>query len=711
MSVPQTIHTIREQTALLVRLAVERVATEPWDEQRYLELNFSLDRAVERHIRYRELMGIFAAGVETAAEERSWAWRLAVGLSANLTGDTPAAMQWLQDALTRLEAAGHGASPIAATTHTELARSHYYLGEYHAGLESATRALQIARSANSLLAEATAHHYLGLISLRLRDWGYAKRQIDAAQTLFERLNQRHGRARVLDSQAVLLMAHGEYARARTLLEEGLGVKQELRDLRGQAVSCGHLARVHRALGEHAEALHYLDRQYSLTSRVGDERHATEARIDLGRLHLQHGEPTRARDDLRAAWRLAEERHDLQLAALACFELAEAERRCGELKLALEASRRAREHLALGDDHVMRDRAEIRFRLLSGFAQYSEEIQEPLQRLRAAEVGPPLAEALYEVAAHFHRGQRIMDVAPLYVEALDLADPFQARQLGAMMIARSDSLEGRAWVEALLSVKHHKDELERAYADLRTAETLRDALTQMIVHDLKNPLTAIVPWLQMLQIGMLSEGERQQYLETAIDECGYLLRMIDDLNDVGKMQHGSPLELSRDSVDMTRLVNEVALRLQSRAADSGMQIRVLAHAQVPPVAGDAAKLRRVLENLLVNAIKYGRPPEGSDLPHEITLDLTLEPPPADGVSDTVRLTVTDNGPGIPLSEAERVFEPYYQAEAGRRRKAGVGLGLAFCRMVVDAQGGTIWTEANPTGGTRFCVRLPTDQQSG
>jgi signal transduction histidine kinase len=68
-------------------------------------------------------------------------------------------------------------------------------------------------------------------------------------------------------------------------------------------------------------------------------------------------------------------------------------------------------------------------------------------------------------------------------------------------------------------------------------------------------------------------------------------------------------------------------------------------------------------------------------------------------------VRDFGPGVPLAEADRVFEPYYQAEAGRKRKAGVGLGLAFCRMVVSAHGGSTWVEPNPEGGSIFAFRLP------
>ena len=113
----------------------------------------------------------------------------------------------------------------------------------------------------------------------------------------------------------------------------------------------------------------------------------------------------------------------------------------------------------------------------------------------------------------------------------------------------------------------------------------------------------------------------------------------------------------------------------------------------------------MENLLATGIKYGRPAEESDLPPLVTVRALVEPPGPGRDYETIRVEVQDNGPGIPLAEADRVFEPYYQAEAGRRRKAGVGLGLAFCRMVIEAHGGSIWTQPNPTGGTVFVFRLP------
>lgn len=677
---------------------------DPEDEQRYLELNFAVDRAVERELRYRELLELFEEGAAHAPEGVSWAWRLAAGLSANLMGDSTGAIERLQHARADLEETVQGDTAAASFLHSELARAHYHCGDHASGQEAAGRALQMARAANSLLAEAYAHHYMGLISTRRRDYDYARRHITAARDLFERMNQRIGRARVLDSLASLNMETGHFDTARQLLQESLAVKEELRDLRGQALTCGNLARLYTTLGDYPRALHYLDRERDLISRVGDERNATQVRVQRGELHLRHGNPDLAREELRGARDLARDRRDARLEAHAAFSLAEAEQQMGHGEAAHEALTAASTYFAAADDSVMYDRTRLRLALLDGQEPDSTAVQEPLERLRHSNAPEALAEALFKTATYSRERGETHQSTNLYAEALDVAEPAQAEQLAAQMRGRAESAEGRAWVDTMLAFKHQKDRLERAYDELRQAQALRNSLAQMIVHDLKNPLTAITPALQTIQLGILSPEETNECLQSAIDECHYLLSMIEDLNDMGKMQAEGKLDLSPAPLDLPFLLSDVARRLQARAREKGMKIVVEEVPPLPPLAGDWNKLRRVLENLVVNATKYGTPPEDSERPAEVRLAAVLEPVSEEGRA-SVRVEVRDFGVGIPAAEADRVFEPYYQAEAGRKRKAGVGLGLAFSRMVVEAHDGAIWTQPNPQGGSIFAFRLP------
>lgn len=705
---PRPENPARAQTEALVRLAVERVASDPQDEQRYLELLFALDRAVERDLRYRELLTVFAEGALAPSPGTNWAWRLAAGVSANLMGDSPGALWWLEGARQQLKAGGRANTAAHSFVHAELARASYHSGDHGAAVDYANRALQIARAANSLQAEAFAHHYLGLVSTRRRDYDYARRQIHAARDLFARMNQRQGRARVLDSLAALEIDQGRYDTAGDLLSESLSIKEDLRDLRGQALTLGTFARLHLALGDYPAAMDCLTREREMIARVGDERNATLVRVQLGELHLRYGNAEQARAELLAAGDLARQRQNARLEAYAHFALAEAERQVGNREEALKAIEGACAYFDTSDEPIMRQRARIRRALFQGFEVDSPVIQEPLQTLRESGASSALADGLFEIATFFQDTGSTQLVTALYAEALDSAEPPQAGQFAAAMRARARSAEGRAWVDAMLTVKRHKDELEHALAELRRVERLRESLTQMIVHDLKNPLSAILPWLHTIQCGDLKEEEAAEYLQTAIDECDYLLRMIDDLNDAGKMQHEGRLDLHPEPLDLREMLVDVARRMQGRAADSGMRIDVEAIPELPRVPADRNKVRRVLENLTANAIKYGRPPEGSGRPPKVTLAAHLEPGSPETGPSHVRVEVRDYGEGVPLAEADRVFEPYYQAEAGRKRKAGVGLGLTFCRMVLDAHGGTIWTQPNPAGGSIFAFRLPVER---
>ncbi|MBM3457116.1 MAG: hypothetical protein FJX77_01075 [Armatimonadetes bacterium] len=698
------------QTTALVRLAVHRFAGSPEDEQRYLELNFALDRAVERSLRYQDLAELFEEAASAAPAGESWAWRLAAGLAANLRGDSPAAVRCLEQAWSVLQRMGHASTAAASFLHSEMARAHYHEGHYGPGVESATRGLQLARAANSPLAEAYAHQYLGIISIRQRELAYGLRHLTAARALFERMNQRHGRARVLDGLAYLELEQGHYPAAREYLDQSLQIKESLRDLRGQALTSLNLARLFTVTGEYPGALRCLERARDLSVRVGDERNATLIRIQLGELHVRHGRPVQGREELLIARAMARQRDDQRLEAFACFTLAEAERQCGSAEGAREAITLACSYFPHSDDVVMRERSCLRRAMLEGEEMASEAVQQPLGRLRELEVGAPLADALFEVAGFLRERGDVQMLPSLHAEALDVAEPVQAEQLAALIRSQAESREGRAWVDAMLTVKRQKDRLEEAYRELRRAEQLREALVQMIVHDLKNPLAGITPWLYMAKEGDLSREETDEYLQTAIDECDYLLRLIEDMNDVGKVQHTGALELDRTPVAIRELVADVQRRLQGRAQDNGMTICVddpLEEEELPLVPADRNKLRRVLENLVANAVKYGKPPEESHAPPEIRLAAVQEQGPGDGASHAIRVEVRDNGPGIPPAEAERVFEAYYQAEAGRKRKAGVGLGLAFARMVIEAHGGAIWTAPNPHGGTIFAFRLPLD----
>jgi two-component system, sensor histidine kinase and response regulator len=225
-------------------------------------------------------------------------------------------------------------------------------------------------------------------------------------------------------------------------------------------------------------------------------------------------------------------------------------------------------------------------------------------------------------------------------------------------------------------------------DLLRLQLQKEQLIEFLVHDLKNPVNAIELNAQRItRDGAATERARDAAAKIQ-SETRTLLRMIMDLLDLGKADEGK-LVPERVAIPLGALFDEVAAAMQARAQAARVSL-VLA-----PVAlsldGDPDLLRRVVENLIDNAIRYA--PEVSTI--------RIEAVRTDG---GVELRITDAGTGVPLELRERIFDRFTQAGPDTSARTSRGLGLAFCKLAIEAHGGRIWIEdASP--GARFCARIP------
>ncbi len=233
------------------------------------------------------------------------------------------------------------------------------------------------------------------------------------------------------------------------------------------------------------------------------------------------------------------------------------------------------------------------------------------------------------------------------------------------------------------VRHQRDALMRL-------QLQKERLSAFIIHDLKNPVNAIDLHAQfMLRTRGLPETTRDSARRIR-GEVRSLMRLIFNLLDLGKAEEGQ-LAPSAGSVDLGALVHEVldALAVNARDARVTLRSEVLAtrcHA-------DADLLRRILENLVDNALRYA--------PRGTAVTLTTKKTDDGGVE----LRVRDAGRGVPDDLKAKIFERFVQVEtAGHAERESRGLGLAFCKHAVEAHGGQIWVE-DGTPGSVFCVRLP------
>lgn len=233
------------------------------------------------------------------------------------------------------------------------------------------------------------------------------------------------------------------------------------------------------------------------------------------------------------------------------------------------------------------------------------------------------------------------------------------------------------------VRHQRDDLMRL-------QLQKERLSAFVVHDLKNPVNSINLCAQAVLLDRTLSDSSRDAMQHIRSDARALLRLILNLLDISKSEERALVAQARE-LRLEALASEVLEAVEVRARAT--QVHLVRNIEVPAVHADEDLLRRILENLLENAIRHA--PPGS----AVTLSATA------GTGE-VLLSVSDSGPGIPTAMRERIFDRYVQIEPGERSvsRMGQGLGLTFCKLAVEAQSGSIWVEdANP--GARFCVRLP------
>jgi signal transduction histidine kinase len=224
------------------------------------------------------------------------------------------------------------------------------------------------------------------------------------------------------------------------------------------------------------------------------------------------------------------------------------------------------------------------------------------------------------------------------------------------------------------------------------EKLRDDLTNMIVHDLRTPLTAIIGSLQTATQMDFDPELLQELIPISLSSAQTLLEMVNTLLDISKMEAGQ-MELNVTEVDVQAVVDEALDLVRGVALERHHELASSVDGQCRTVRADAEKLRRTLVNLLGNALKFT--PDGGRVALAGSCD-----------EGGLTLSVTDNGPGIPPEYRERIFEKFGQVEArSEGHKHSTGLGLTFCKMVAEAHGGRVWVESEVGKGSRFSVFIP------
>jgi signal transduction histidine kinase len=249
--------------------------------------------------------------------------------------------------------------------------------------------------------------------------------------------------------------------------------------------------------------------------------------------------------------------------------------------------------------------------------------------------------------------------------------------------------GRALREANLQLDAMRERVKHQRTDL-------DELLTVVSHELRTPVTVVSGYARLLlseRVGTLNE-EQRGFLEQSLKSCrrlnGFIANLLANSRNAGSdaplQVHEAPLEPTLSAVlqSFTPLLDE-----------QGVTSSLTTHPETPTARFDPIQIEQVITNLLENVIKYGRP--------KGTLAVHCRPVRCKG-RDFVEVSVSDDGPGVPEADRERIFERYVRA--GEQRVAGgLGLGLAICRRAVTAHGGVMGVTDSDTGGARFWFTLP------
>lgn len=228
------------------------------------------------------------------------------------------------------------------------------------------------------------------------------------------------------------------------------------------------------------------------------------------------------------------------------------------------------------------------------------------------------------------------------------------------------------------------------------EEMRSDMMAMLVHDLQSPLGNVISSLELMRYELPEEGDTvlASIVDIASRSSRRLQTLIRSLLDISHLEAGHPLTDMRFA-EIAGLLEEAQEIIEPTLERRRATLMLAIPDDVPPVYVDSDMIGRVFINLLDNASKYT--PEGKEL--------TVTAQPTEAPNGTIQISVSDQGEGIPPRYREVIFEKFRRIQ-GKNAPKGLGLGLAFCRLAVEAHGGTIWVDDAPGGGARFNFTLPT-----
>lgn len=312
---------------------------------------------------------------------------------------------------------------------------------------------------------------------------------------------------------------------------------------------------------------------------------------------------------------------------------------------------------------------------------------------ASEMGMPAETTRIWIEYAMQSMKACTPVAFEYVQRIEDKDHWFQGTIAYLSTVTSDHPRFAYSMTDVTERKRTEEELQK-YDRLRHLETLRDGLVHMVVHDMRTPLSAITGSLELLKMALPSEldADARDAITVANNNVRAMNEMVTQLLHVSRFEAGQ-MPLHKKPCDIAEVARSVVKVHKHLCNGHHLQFRTAGPCKA---VCDEDIVRRIIGNLLVNALKF-TPKDG-----EVTVSVLRE-------SHCIRCMVSDTGPGIPPNYRQKIFDKFSQVE-NRGQQAGVGLGLAFCKLAAEAHGGEIGVNSDVGKGSCFWFSLPVDPAS-
>ena len=314
---------------------------------------------------------------------------------------------------------------------------------------------------------------------------------------------------------------------------------------------------------------------------------------------------------------------------------------------------------------------------------------------------------FEVCRHLKEKEKFQNIPIIMTTALtEKEHKVRAMEVGAddFISKPLDRIELLVRVKSLLRIKSYQDNLQKSYQEisekndkLKKLEKVKEGLTHMVIHDLNNFFMAISGNLELMAIqAEPNPAKMNRYISNCLNSTCEVEGMIRGLLDIHKMEEGG-LVLNKKEINLETLVKKTLEPLEQIATKNKINLTFLNNSQETLVSADPSLLKRVMANLMSNAIRHT--PNGGNI------EVEINPNQQNG---SIWLSVKNSGNGLAPEYHETIFEKFEQVDLKEKGvcRGAAGLGLSFCKMAVEAHQGKIWVESKGEDqGCTFKVALP------